>query len=149
MYLVIETCDRTASDVRAAKDIRDATEIANQLLEEHCKTLDKHDVYEAYAGPVPPDKWPPDIQLADPSAGEPCAWSNLNNLDYDAHVIALGPEESANALDILLKELCKKRMDSEDSDCGDGSCEGCPISQALGMACGLNPGEEEPDEEDD
>lgn len=47
MYLVIETCDRMASDLRPAKDIRDAVDKANELLKAHCTTLDKPKMYDA------------------------------------------------------------------------------------------------------
>lgn len=131
MYLVIETCDRMASDLRPAKDIRDAADKANELLKAHCATLDKPEMYDAYAGPAKPDVWPPEMQLADPGDAEMSAWCNMSNLNYDAHIMGVDPVTACDMLDILLKELCKFKMDKPGSDCGDGACEDCPVSRVL------------------
>lgn len=136
MYLVIETCNRQASDLKATKNIQDAATAANALLKAHCETIDKPEKYEAYSGIVKPDVWPPELQLASPGDAEMSAWSNLSNLDYDAHVMAVDPLTACGMLDILLKELCKAEMDKPDSSCGDGSCEDCPITRVLEMAAG-------------
>lgn len=133
MYLVIETCDRQASDLKAAKTIQDAASAANGLLKAHCDIIGRPEKYEAYAGIVKPDVWPPEMQLADPDDAEMSAWCNLSNLDYDAHIMNVDPITACEILDVLLKELCKSEMEKPDSGCGDGDCGNCPITRVLEM----------------
>lgn len=55
----------------------------------------------------------------------------MSNLNYDAHIMGVDPVMACDMLDILLKELCKFKMDEPGSDCGDGACEDCPVSRVL------------------
>ncbi len=121
MYLVIECCDREISDVKPAKDQAEAVKLANGLLEDHLEII-------GY------DKDEPDgesLQRADPAGGEQGAWCNLKDMKYDAFCVALGSDGADAALDILLKELCKKTMEKPGSPCGDGECEECPVTGSL------------------
>lgn len=133
MYLVIEICDREAVICRPAKDRGEASRIANELLKEHCETVGKPEVYDVYAGGKAPDEWPPALQLAAPEDGEMGAWSNLNGLHWDAHVMYVPDDTAAAMLDMLLKQLCKAETDHPGSCCGDGACDDCPVTGALEM----------------
>lgn len=130
MYLVLELCDRQVSQVLHAETRGDASELANQLLREHCKLLDQEDLYEKYASGSPPDIWPPEMHLDDPADAEAGAWCNLNQLDFDAHIMYLPDVTAMNMLYTLLKQLCKSRMDKS---CRDG-CDDCPITAVLATA---------------
>ena len=121
MYLVIECCDREVSDVKPAKDQAESVRIANEMLEDHLETV-------GYPRDEPDGD---DLQRCDPENGESCAWCNLKGMKFDAFRIALGSDGARTALDILLKELCRDAMKDPDSECGDGSCESCPITGSL------------------
>lgn len=136
MYLVIEIYDRDFVQALPARDRNEASGIANRLLEDHCNTIGEPEAYKTYSGPKPPDDWPPQLHLDDPSDGESGAWANLKDMKWDAHVASIPDDIQTSMLDVLLKALCKKTMDAPDSDCGDGSCEDCAISTVLSIAAG-------------
>lgn len=133
MYLVIEICDREASQCLPAKDRGEASRIANELLKAHCETVGKPELYDAYAAGKQPDKWPPAVQLAAPEDGEMGAWANLEGMRWDAHVMYVPDDTAAAMLDMLLKVLCKAETLRPDGRCGDGACDDCPVTDCLEM----------------
>lgn len=152
MYLVIEVCDREAALCRPAETRGEASRIANELLEEHCRTADRSDVYDAYTGPRPPKDWPPKLHLDAPEDGEMGAWANLNGLHWDAHIMYVPDDTAAAMLGMLLKVLCKAETLRPDGRCGDGACDGCPVTDALAMlerALGKERGGDDTEGDDD
>ena len=125
MYLVIECCEREISQVRPAADTAAAAALANELLEKYLS--------EIGADASPSGEWPPETQRADPAAGEYSAWSNAKGKHYDAHCFGLPDDVSSPIAAALLKSMCKARMDADDSDCGDGTCDDCHINGVLSM----------------
>lgn len=134
MYLVIETCDRAVSDIRFAKDLKEAEDVANNLLEAHCANIGREDLYTVEGGAADSEEYPPEVQPADRNSAEWGAWCNAADMDYDAHITSIDDDAAATLLDILLKNLCKKAMFANGSACGDGACDDCPVAKAMEMA---------------
>lgn len=128
MYLVAEIRDREFVQTIPATTRGEASRIANGLLEKHCETIGEPELYEAYASRNPPDTWPLKMSLDSPENAEMSAWCNLNDIHFDAH-IAYIPDLSACAmLDVLLTQLCKFAKERENSACGGGACQDCPVT---------------------
>lgn len=102
-------------------------------MKEHCETIGKPEVYDAYAGPKAPDKRPPQLHLDTPEDNEMGAWANLEGMHWDAHVMYVPDDTAAAMLDMLLKVLCLAEMGQPDNRCGDGACEDCPVTGCLEM----------------
>lgn len=155
MYLIIEACDREIAQVVPVNTRGDATEKANGLLKEHCRILDKSEIYDAYASGNPPSDWPPQIHLDSPEDSEAGAWANLNSMHWDAHIVYVPEDAAAAMLDMLLKVLCKAEGMRPDTRCGDGACDDCPITNCLEMLerargkedSGDEGGDEDPDDD--
>lgn len=134
MYLVTEIHDRELIQVIPAATRGEASKTANGLLEEHCRTIGETERYEAYASGRLPETWPPDMALASPEDAEMGSWCNLKGMRFDAHVGYVPDGIAREMLSMLLKRLCKSAMDAPDSNCGDGTCEDCPVTGALALA---------------
>lgn len=113
MYFVVETCERECLGVTPVADRQEAKTVMDGLLEAHCKAIGRQADYDAYAGPRPPETWPPVMQPYDPQSGESCAWCNAGGYKWDAFLTAMPPDQTAKLLEMLLAE---KEPEEEDAD---------------------------------
>ena len=150
MYLIIETADREMISVHAAQDKPAAVVKANELLAAHCRLGGHIEDYESASSGRVPDNWPEDLKLAgdgDHQDGTG-AWCNLKCgavQHWDAHIFYVPEELRGAILDTALKTFCKTIMAAQNSKCGDGSCDTCPINELLEM---LEQGDDMPDGSD-
>lgn len=88
MFFVIETCEREISSVTPVQTLEEGVKVANALLEEHAKEIDRFDELEDGSDEGS------EYQYADTESQG--AWCNYS-YNWDAHIIELTKDLGYNS----------------------------------------------------
>lgn len=98
MFIVLEVCDRDLDGFYLCDTLEKAIDKANELLKDHCDTIGYSDDFEALETAREEGDLVTllndDIRFA--TKRDPNAWCNLGDMDWDAHVIEVYPEEASS-----------------------------------------------------